>query len=580
MLNQFATIYTAGAQVGDPTLGGTFDTPRLFSDPDGFFPVYPAQYSSGGGNVTVLAQNDVLHETRGPSGDLIPDSERELPTSWLYRRGFVDPTTGEYGIALFGDVASTSWWVDFSNFFEGVGALGGGNVTLRAGHDVSNVDAVVPTNARAPKGVPDSTKLVELGGGNLLVQAGHDIDGGVFYVERGSGTLSAGNTIHTNSTRSPSLTILTNEDPYPEQTWLPTTLFLGKGKFDVQAAGDLLIGPTVNPFLLPQGLGNTYWYQDIFSTYASTSAVDVASLYGTVTARDRITLPITGVGGTASVLLVWYQNELLLTQTPDTAAFYQPWLRLAETLVAPFETETELMAPTMRMTAFSGDINLIGNFTLSPSATGTLDLAARGSINGLQINGVTTIDDLPTNAWAASTINLSDADPNSVPGATSPFAYQAIVGTNTALAKVTGTDFLSFIDTIFTESGSTQGTFGVLQTKQALHAQGLLHLNDPDPIHLYASSGDISGVDSLLSQNSRVAAGNDLTDIAFYVQNNRSTDVTVIAAGRDVIAYDPTSVLRSRPRLRGTRWILANLRWPVMFKSAAQEPSSCWLDET
>jgi hypothetical protein len=73
LLNQFATIYTAGSQVGDPTLGGTFDTPRLFSDPDGFFPVYPAQYSSGGGNVTILAQNDVLHETVGASGDMIPD---------------------------------------------------------------------------------------------------------------------------------------------------------------------------------------------------------------------------------------------------------------------------------------------------------------------------------------------------------------------------------------------------------------------------------------------------------------------------------------------------------------------------
>ena len=207
LLNPFATIYTGGSQVGDPTLGGTFDTPRLFSDPDGFFPAYPAQYSSGGGNVTVIAQNDILHETIGPQGTLIPDSDRELPTSWLYRRGYVDPSTGQYGTGVFGDIASTSWWIDFSAFFEGVGALGGGNVTLKAGHDISNVDAVVPTNARAPIGTPDPAAIVELGGGNLLVQAGHDIDGGVYYVERGNGTLQAGNTIHTNSTRSPSLTI-------------------------------------------------------------------------------------------------------------------------------------------------------------------------------------------------------------------------------------------------------------------------------------------------------------------------------------------------------------------------------------
>ena len=71
--------------------------------------------------------------------------------NWLYRRGAVDPTTGDFATSHYGEIASTTWWIDFSNFFEGkVGALGGGNVTLTAGHNVSNVDAVAPTNARMP----------------------------------------------------------------------------------------------------------------------------------------------------------------------------------------------------------------------------------------------------------------------------------------------------------------------------------------------------------------------------------------------------------------------------------------------
>src|SRR5262249_39075665 len=154
LLNDFATIYTAGTQVEDPTLGGRFDLPRLFADADGAIPLYPAQYSFAGGNVTISAQNDIIHQTIGVSGSLVADSDRQLPTNWLYRRGFVDPATGQFGASIFGDIASTSWWVDFSNFFEGVGALGGGNVAILAGHDVSNVDAVIPTNARAPKGSP------------------------------------------------------------------------------------------------------------------------------------------------------------------------------------------------------------------------------------------------------------------------------------------------------------------------------------------------------------------------------------------------------------------------------------------
>jgi filamentous hemagglutinin len=551
LLNQFATIYTAGGQVGDPTLGGTFDTPRLFSDPDGFFLVYPAQYSSGGGNVTIVAQNDILHLTQDIDGNLIPDSERELPMSWLDRRGYVDPTTGEFGLGLFGDVTSTSWWVDFSNFFEGIGALGGGNVTVKAGRDISNVDAVVPTNARAPKGLPDASNLVELGGGNLIVQSGRDIDGGVYYVERGSGTLSAGNAIHTNSTRSPSLTIIANEDPFPSETWLPTTFFLGKGAFTIQATGDVLLGPVVNPFLLTPGLQNTYWYKTYFSTYAATSGVEVSSLNGSVTLRNTVTLPTTDFGGTTPVLLAWLQNELVRTDFGDTAAFYQPWLSSAETDASPFFTATDLLPPNLRVAAFAGDINLNLKASLYPASTGTLDLVASDAINGLQINGETTINDIVTNAWAASTINLSDADPNSIPGVTSPFAYQAVVGTNTALASVTQTGFLTFFDQHFNESGSTEGTFGVLQTKQALHAPGLLHLNDDDPVHVYAATGDISGLTLFSAKTARIVAGADLTDAAFYIQNNKSSDVTVVAAGRDMILYDANSSLRSAATAAG-----------------------------
>jgi hypothetical protein len=78
-----------------------------------------------------------------------------------------------------------------------------------------------------------------------------------------------------------------------------------------------------------------------------------------------------------------------------------------------------------------------------------------------------------------------------------------------------------------------------LQTKQALHAPGLLHLNDFNPVHLYATTGDISGFTLFSAKAARIVAGNDLSDIALYIQNNRSTEVTVVAAGRDIIATIP-----------------------------------------
>ena len=559
LLNQFATIYTAGMRVADPTMGGTFDLPILnasggqsalgaIQQPT----PYPVQYSFAGGNVMIAAQGDIMHQTRNSAGALIADSERELPVNWLYRRGYVDPKTGLFGAARFGDIASTTWWVDFSNFFEGVGALGGGNVTMIAGHDVSNVDGLVPTNARMPKGAPDASRMVELGGGDLVVHAGHDIDGGVYYVERGSGALSAEHSIHTNSTRSPSLTIISGRpvDTFRERTWLPTTLFAGKSSFDVSANGDVLLGPVANPFLLPGGYNNTYWYKTYFSTYATTDAINVSSLTGAVTLRETAALPTDGLGGATPILQAWLQNVLLLPPNTPTVSFYQPWLRLNETSVTPFSTLVGLMPSTLRATAFSGDVNLVGNMTLSPSPRGTLDLAAGGSINGLQRNGVTTINGVATDAWGSGRINLSDANPAAVPGIASPFAYQVLVGTASS-ARTTGNGFLIFVDNLFAETGSTQGAAGVLQTKQALHAGGVLHSGDTDPVHLYAQDGDISGFTLFSGKSARVVAGHDVTDVALYVQNVEANDVSVIAAGRDIIAYDPSSPLRAAAQATG-----------------------------
>jgi filamentous hemagglutinin family protein len=565
--NQFATIYTAGAGVADPTLDGAFDVPTLTI---GFNTYYPAQYSVAGGNVSVAAQGDVAHVTQDNSGSIVIDSEKELPNNWLYRRGYVDPATGQFGASKNDASASTSWWIDFSNFFEGIGTLGGGNVTLTAGHDVSNVDAVAPTNARVTSqttvhGAIDTLAAdqttVELGGGNVVVTAGNDINGGVYYVERGQGTLAAGNSIITNSTRSASLgTIAVPAKINNAQTWLPTTLFLGAGSFEVTAQNNLLLGPVANPFLLPQGVANTYWDKTYFSTYATTDAVEATALTGTLTLREDAT--VSG-GNTATPLLQnWFQAVDLLARSPASVSYDQPWLQTTETSVVPFSTVAGLMPGTLRATAFSGDLDIAGNLTLSPSPLGTIDLVAGGSINALQPNGNSgAVSGAPNgnSTWSTSTLDLSDADPNAIPGVDSPYAYEVVVGTAPAAAQTTGGSIrvngaqvpvkldLSFINALFAESGSTEGAYGVLQNKLKLHDSlngGPLHANDPNPVHLYAENGDISGLTLFSAKSARVIAGQDITDIAVYIQNVNANDVSLVSAGRDIVAYDANSPLR------------------------------------
>jgi filamentous hemagglutinin len=568
LLNPFASIYTAGTQVASPTTvvnPGDFSLPNLNATLAQVAlgarqQIYPAQFSSAGGNVTIFAGENIERKTRNNSG-LIDDSSRQLPNNWLYRRGYVgeDGNFGAISMGSFTDPQATAtWWVDFSNFFQSVGALGGGNVTLTAGQDVKNVDAVIPTNARAAIGAPATGSLLELGGGDLIVRTGRHIDAGVYYVERGRGTLKAGADITTNATRSPSLGVLgslNNPDAFrfESNTWLPTTLFVGRSFFDVSAQGDALLGPVANTFLLPQSVNNRFYYKTYFSTLGSESGVSLSSLGGDVTLRHSITTP--DRTSPQNILSAWYNTQQVFRATAGTniASFYQPWLRLAETSVDPFAAILPLQAPTLRATALAGDVNLQGSFTLAPSPTGQFELIASGAINALQPTGASTVrfPGQSVQIWSAATVNVSDADPASIPSALAPFSYFSVAGTNASANTLSASGFLDPVSSLFNESGSTTGTFAASATKQALHTPGLLHLGDPEPVRLYATGGNLSGLQLFTPKATRVYASRDLTDISFYLQNLTETDTTIITAGRDIVPYNASSPLRAQSASAG-----------------------------
>jgi hypothetical protein len=198
------------------------------------------------------------------------------------------------------------------------------------------------------------------------------------------------------------------------------------------------------------------------------------------------------------------------------------------------------MPGTLRVVSFTGDVNVVGRVTLSPSPTGSVDLLSAGSINGVQVNDFDPSTN--TDIWGSSLINLSDANPASIPGLTNAQAFAASADATNWL--FTSTTPLA-LQTVFNESGSTTGDFAVLQTKQALHAAGPLHAADLNPVHLYARNGDISGTTLFAGKFSNVVAGRDITDASFYIQNTRPTDISVVSSGRDLTLYDPNSLLRT-----------------------------------
>ncbi len=565
--NNLATIYTAGTQAA--AIAG-FDTPdtgyntaatdlgaRQYTGA-----AYPAQYALLGGDVSLSAQNDIFRTFAGHA-----DSSKQMPENWLYRRGALDSDTGEFS-AYNNATAngprtqrnSTTWWVDYNNFFEGVGALGGGNVSVVAGSDVANIDAVAPTNARMPYGKPDASKLVELGGGDVVVRAGGDIDGGVYYVARGRGSLVAGGDITTNATR----TTVAGADAAAAAltaptTWLPTTLFLSDGSFDLSAGGDLTLGAVADPFLLPGGINNSYFLKSYFGTVSADASVSVASLTGDIDLRSR------NSGASAGSLLDWFDNVLRRNPALPTATLAgrnQPWLRLYEKDVSAFATASTLLPGDVSATAFTGDLGLAGEFNFRPSSQGGLSLIAAGSVNGLQV--VNRDAEAGVDQWATAVLDFSDADPARLPGVESPLSVSVKGLANSVVVnRVVGTTVdMSGVNALFAESGSYTGdVYGRLQTKQALHAADSVHAESNEPVRILAGSGDISGLTLYSGKFAEVSAGRDISDVALYLQNLRAGDVSVVSAGRDILLYNPGSELRVRAQT-GDNALLGNALFP------------------
>ena len=583
--NQFATIYTAGVAIPEPTKvfsDGDFVVPLVNFDP-ALHPEQPGigapsqifnpQWAMAGGNLKISAANDIARVTQFTKAEdatttTIFDSSHQITSNWLYRRGHVDPSSGKIGAIRFNDAtgtpqedlaASTTWWIDYSNFFQGFGALGGGNVDLSAGNDVVNADAVAPTNARMA-GVnsegenlaPSVASLVEYGGGDVLVRAGRNIDGGLYYVERGQGLLNAGAAVKTNSSRSPSLGLLNRldetdfSDPayFTGATWLPTSLLVGKGGFEVSAKNDVLLGPMANAFLLPAGLGNKFWYKTYFSTFSPETSVNVSSLGGSVTLRASTFLPSDSLGTTSrNILLTWMDQQNLFSEANQgtSSSNFQPWARLAESDLSAFSEVINMVPPTLKATAFRGDLNVIGNLLLSPSAKGNLELLTGGSMAGLQVAGQT---DSVASAWISSTLNVSDANPALIPSTISPFSYFGFAGESGVLYESSAALMNSW-DGALSESGSYAGNDAAIDLKIKRHGTSLLHAGDENPVKIYARSGDFSGFNVFTPKQTRILSGGDITDVALYIQNINKSDISIVAAAGDILPYNESSKLRS-----------------------------------
>lgn len=313
--NRDSVIYTAGQSVAVPVT--VHDT--------------SAAFTSGGGDVNIHVGGDI-NATYG-DGTTPGSAVNQLVTDWLWRESVIPGSIS----------TSTAWWMHFASFSQNIGALGGGNVDISAGGNITSLSAVVPTTGY----VDAKGNTQTLGGGNLTVKAGGNINSGIFYVGNGQGTVNSGGSM--TASRS---------DPYFS---LYTLLALGQGSFNVSSNGDLNIQTVVNPTIIPIGNSQKTPYSLIrgvtvgyFSTYGSSSGVTLSSLNGNVNISNN-----TGVFSATS-----------------NASATSPYMNLS--------FNYDLYPGSLGVTALNGSVNINDpnmSMTLFPSTTGSLKLLAGSDIN-------------------------------------------------------------------------------------------------------------------------------------------------------------------------------------------------------
>lgn len=513
-------VYTAGAKVAAPD---SYTVPRVGNNyrtkPNGLVGL-PA-WSSGGGAVTVTAGGSIVGiETptddasggqygvqNGPTGQFWNDWYIHSGQS----NGTATPFSSDETCVSGTVVCQTSAWINFNSFFQGFGALGGGNITLVAGADIVDVGASLPetlvvgggTGATDANGKLINPQATYYGGGNLVVKAGRDLLSSDFLVGRGSGLIQVGGTVKADT----SIPVISTG----QQLALPLMLAVQDGFVTVAARGSVTLGGVYDPASLPldgtqralagnwpNGSGGASFnpgFGNYFTTYGVSSGIMLTSTAGDVTALTLDTSDnstITGslfLHGNSSGSVQGSSVGLLLPATLDLVSL---------------QGNVDLSGATAA--------NLVPIPTQTGSDTGTLEIVAAQSVRlGPQLNmpdlNTTTTQVIGTSADRASYISPL--------GLVLPSLTEALHANDPQPVIIAaGQDIYAVNPNVRSNPATTMTLI-----KPARIEAGR---------NIYAGLSDTYGL-------STTSSGHINVGLSFTGQNNNAGDITSIIAGNDLI---------------------------------------------
>ncbi|BAM92508.1 filamentous hemagglutinin outer membrane protein [Bradyrhizobium oligotrophicum S58] len=526
-------VYTAGAATSTPAdftalavpLGDNCGGPTCIN---GF--LNTPTWAAGGGSVSITAGQSIVgvetpvDDASGSQSGKAYQSMMQLWNNWYFHGGWSNGTATPFANCTFLASCQTAAWINYASFYQGIGALGGGNASLVAGSDIKQIGVSLPETLIVAGGLTasDPAHMITYGGGNLLVQAGGNLLSSDFLVGLGSGRINAAGTISADPNSSLSATLVTGnsnataKSANTSPTSKPLDMILGvqNGFISATAGGSINLLSVYDPaqlavysvpsIIMPGGTTPTTsstWMGSPFTSYGAQSGVSLTAVSGDVTIATATALPVVAKGGNATTGTV--------TAVTGTSVIG----------VYPATLDVTALNGSIMIGAAAGQvINIVPIPSSAGAALGTLSLMAAQSINIGTSSGISMLD-LAT-------------------GASSRYVHGA----------ATAQSFINPLGQTFAD------------LTQALHA------NDPVPVVIAAGQDITMAGNITLIKPADMTAGNNIVSekalssaidgvpetnaglATITFQNNNVSDVTSLVAGNSIIGgsyvlYGPGSWL-------------------------------------
>lgn len=496
------------------------------------YPVASTVFTERGERLTVSAGGEV---GSFESVTVVDGVERKARQQLLQGTANYFVHGGALGAAVISLNVPVAWFSRFNDFRQGFGSFGGGNVDIQAGGDVSNVAVVAPTNARSVlqvdgEGQVLSSSLKVLNGGDVEVSAAGDIVGGLYFLGRGEGRLSAGGAVRTGEDKQDQ-----QAEPVSSKLMQPgAMLALMDGRWTVNAVDDLTVShifnPTAQPFLAAssgQGLTNTR--ASVYYTYADDAGVSLGSLKGGVTlAPDN-------------------RNFSLLLTT------FSPTQKLTQAQGAQAAQLASVLPPVLSLVSLAQDVTIdaAGRY-IGDVATNEKDGARLYVMPGGQSDvNVFAGRDITLRA----NLQLLDAAqvPGGLPGVSAPINFTAVTsgtrGLSGLVAQLALTDELANPALVRFSYDAAENNALLKNPIADLAQAGNEHVvrfmagrdvvfSDVNDTFTTASGGNLRRIIPSYLRTPRpteIVAGRDIVNPNFLGQNFDESDTTRLSAGRDIV---------------------------------------------